>query len=90
MDPTVQTEFNLIKGSVPVRQDVATDAFDACGQTALQILSDPANQLPNASLALAGDIEAGIEEAITASWNDPAATVDSTLAALAAAIGAGN
>jgi glucose/mannose transport system substrate-binding protein len=90
MDPAVQTDFNLIKGSVPVRQDVSTAAFDACGQAALQILADPANQLPNASLALAGDIEAGIEEAITAAWNDPAATVDSTLAGLAAAIGAGN
>jgi glucose/mannose transport system substrate-binding protein len=88
MDPKVQTDFNLIKGSVPLRQDVSTADFDACGQEALKILSDPANQLPNASLALAGDIEGGIEEAITAAWNDPAATVDSTLAGLAAAIGA--
>lgn len=90
MDPAVQTEFNLIKGSVPVRQDVSTEAFDACGQAALAILADPANQLPNASLALAGDIEAGIEETITAAWNSETPDVDATLQALAAAISAGN
>ena len=90
MDPKVQTDFNLVKGSVPVRQDVSTSAFDACGQKALAILAKPENQLPNASLALAGDLEAGIEETITAAWNDQAATVDGMLDALAGVIRSGN
>ncbi|WP_417264465.1 ABC transporter substrate-binding protein [Celeribacter sp.] len=31
MDPTVQREFNMIKGSIPARSDVSVDGFDTCG-----------------------------------------------------------
>ncbi|MCT4371586.1 carbohydrate ABC transporter substrate-binding protein [Yangia mangrovi] len=30
MDPQVQREFNMIKGSIPARSDVSVDGFDAC------------------------------------------------------------
>lgn len=32
LDPGFQEAFNLVKGSVPARTDVAPDNFDACGQ----------------------------------------------------------
>ncbi|RWC45060.1 MAG: carbohydrate ABC transporter substrate-binding protein [Mesorhizobium sp.] len=35
MDPAVQTEFNIRKGSIPARTDIDPKAFDACGQAAI-------------------------------------------------------
>jgi glucose/mannose transport system substrate-binding protein len=32
MDPEVQTNFNLIKGSIPARSDVSVDGFDDCAK----------------------------------------------------------
>lgn len=32
MDPEVQKQFNLIKGSIPARSDVSVDDFDACAK----------------------------------------------------------
>lgn len=32
MDPTVQEQFNLIKGSIPARTDVPVDKFDDCAK----------------------------------------------------------
>lgn len=32
MNPEVQTGFNLIKGSIPVRMDVSVEAFDECAK----------------------------------------------------------
>jgi glucose/mannose transport system substrate-binding protein len=35
MDPKFQEAFNLVKGSIPARVDVAPDKFDACGQKSM-------------------------------------------------------
>ena len=35
MSPAFQEAFNLVKGSIPARTDVAPDNFDACGQKAM-------------------------------------------------------
>ncbi|MFV0491103.1 MAG: ABC transporter substrate-binding protein [Pseudorhodobacter sp.] len=36
MDPDVQEQFNLIKGSIPARTDISIDAFDDCAQQSYQ------------------------------------------------------
>lgn len=86
MDMDVQVKFNALKGSVPVRLDIDASNFDACGQLAAKILSDPANQLPNAALALTNDMESGIEDVMSAFWADPNPDLDATAAAFTAAI----
>lgn len=42
LDPTVQTEFNKRKGSIPVLQEVAAEQFDTCAQ--LNLADRKANQ----------------------------------------------
>lgn len=87
MDKDVQVAFNKLKGSVPVRLDVDPASFDACGQLALKILSDPANQLPNAALALTGDMEGAIEDLVASFWTGPNPDLDATVKSFAGIIG---
>jgi glucose/mannose transport system substrate-binding protein len=88
MDKDVQVDFNKLKGSVPVRLDVDPSNFDDCGKLAFKILSDPANQLPNAALALSGDMEGGIEDLVGSFWTEPNPDLDATVSAFAAVIAA--
>ena len=43
MDPSFQSAFNVVKGSVPARTDVSDSAFDACGKKAMKDFAE-ANQ----------------------------------------------
>ena len=43
MNPTFQSAFNVVKGSVPARTDVPDTAFDACGKKGMKDLAE-ANQ----------------------------------------------
>lgn len=43
----VQVEFNLAKGSLPVRGDVDLSAADSCMQAGLALLEDPDNIVPS-------------------------------------------
>ena len=38
-DPKVQSDFNVLKGSVPARSDVSDASFDVCGKLAIKELS---------------------------------------------------
>ena len=42
MSPTFQSAFNVVKGSVPARTDVPSDAFDACGKQGMVELAEAA------------------------------------------------
>lgn len=86
MDKDVQIAFNKAKGSVPVRLDVPPSTFDACGRLAAETLADPANQLPNAALAVTGDMEGGIEDLVGELWSSKAPDLDATLKTFAGLI----
>jgi glucose/mannose transport system substrate-binding protein len=38
MDKSFQEKFNIIKGSIPARMDVAMDNFDECGKKSMEDL----------------------------------------------------
>ncbi len=40
MDPSLQSAFNVLKGSMPARQDVPDSAFDACGKRDMKELAE--------------------------------------------------
>ena len=40
MDPSFQSAFNVVKGSVPARTDVPDTAFDACGKKGMKDLAE--------------------------------------------------
>lgn len=86
MDRQVQTDFNRVKGSVPVRLDIPAADFDACGKLAVETLADEKNQLPNAALAMTDDMEGTIEDLVTQSWNGEASDPGALLTDLSAAI----
>ena len=47
-----QVDFNLKKGSLPVRADIDMSAANACMQKGIEILNNPANVLPSGEQAL--------------------------------------
>lgn len=54
MNPTFQSAFNVVKGSVPARTDVPNDAFDDCGKKGMADLAEA-----NASGSLFGSAAHG-------------------------------
>jgi glucose/mannose transport system substrate-binding protein len=40
MDPSFQSAFNVVKGSVPARTDVSDEAFDDCGKKGMKDLAE--------------------------------------------------
>ena len=60
MEPAVQRDFSLAKGSIPARRDVAPDAFDACARKAMTIVRESRDLLPAVGSSMGiGAAEAG-------------------------------
>jgi glucose/mannose transport system substrate-binding protein len=75
MDPTVQTEFNKFKGSLPARRDAKIAELDACAQLGQKVLAGgPANQLPNFALSFSPDTQGQIEDLLGNYWSNPSMT----------------
>ena len=81
--PETQLQFNMKKGSNPIRQDVDVSQMDICAQHAAEVLKDQANQVPNPQFLLSNDALGAVRDVITAYWNDPSMTADQMSAAMA-------
>ncbi len=73
LSPAVQVAFNQKKGSIPVRSDVDAGQLDKCAQTGLQIMKDPAKQIPAIDLVMNADGVGQLRDLITAFWNTASA-----------------
>ena len=92
MNPTFQSAFNVVKGSVPARTDVSNAAFDDCGKKGMADLAEA-----NASGTLFGSMAHGhaapaavknaLYDVVTGHFNGEIATEDAA-EELAAAIAA--
>ncbi len=80
--PDTQLQFNMKKGSNPIRQDIDVSQMDICAQHAAEVLKDPANQVPNPQFLLSNDALGAVRDVITAYWNDPSMTADQMTAAM--------
>ena len=80
VDPAVQAEFALAKGSTPVRLDAPETALDACSTEVLNILSDPAHQVQNPHSMSDADWQNSIWDVVFNFWSDPSITVDDAIA----------
>jgi glucose/mannose transport system substrate-binding protein len=93
MNPTFQSAFNVVKGSVPARTDVPNDAFDDCGKKGMADLAE-ANASGNlfGSMAHGHAAPASVKNAtydvITAAFNGEYADGAAAAAALAEAVAA--
>jgi glucose/mannose transport system substrate-binding protein len=93
MNPTFQSAFNVVKGSVPARTDVPNDAFDDCGKKGMADLAEAstAGKLFG-SMAHGHAAPAAVKNAtydvITAAFNGEYADGAAAAAALAEAVAA--
>lgn len=93
MNPTFQSAFNVVKGSVPARTDVPNDAFDDCGKKGM---ADLAEANTNGSLfgsmahghAAPAAVKNAVYDVVTAAFNGEYADGAAAAAALAEAVAA--
>ena len=64
-------DFNLAKGSLPVRGDVDLDAANACMKKGLAILENPDNIMPSNDQTFSPDTVGQLEDLLTEFWNNP-------------------
>ncbi len=93
MNPTFQSAFNVVKGSVPARTDVPNDAFDDCGKKGMADLAEAnTNGKLYGSMAHGHAAPAAVKNAtydvITAAFNGEYADGAAAAAALAEAVAA--
>jgi glucose/mannose transport system substrate-binding protein len=87
--PTFQVEFNMNKGSIPVRTDIDMTQFDACAQTsAAEMASSSADGslLPSYAhgMALRGAQAGAITDVVTAHFNSSMSSEDAVRQLVAA------
>ena len=71
LSKAVQVDFNLAKGSLPVRGDVDLEAANACMQKGLAALENENNILPSGDQSLSSDTTGQLEDLLTEFWNNP-------------------
>jgi glucose/mannose transport system substrate-binding protein len=93
MNPTFQSAFNVVKGSVPARTDVPNDAFDDCGKKGMADLAEAngSGQLFGSMAhghAAPASVKNATYDVITATFNGEYADGAAAAAALAEAVAA--
>lgn len=68
MDPVVQVEFSLKKGSVPARSDVDKSKLDACAQKGVELMSAGAI-VPDQSIVLTPQQVGALDDFVDEHWN---------------------
>lgn len=66
----VQVNFNLKKGSLPVRADVDTSAANNCMQKGIDILENPENLVPSTLQLFDSDTKGRLDDLISRFWVD--------------------
>lgn len=82
ISPEVQVDFNLAKGSLPVRGDIDLSAANDCMKKGLEILA-AGNILPDGNQTLSPDTSGQIEDLMVEFWNDPSYSAEDAQAAYA-------
>jgi glucose/mannose transport system substrate-binding protein len=88
LEPALQEEFNLVKGSIPVREGVDLARFDRCAKqsaAAFDAAAHGGTLVPGVSMAMPPAVEDAMREAVSAYWHDDRVTARATLQRLVAA-----
>ncbi|MXU65999.1 ABC transporter substrate-binding protein [Oceanomicrobium pacificus] len=86
LSPEVQVNFNLKKGSLPIRGDIDLSAANDCMKKGLEILAS-GNIMPSGDMALTPDTQGQIEDLMVEFWNDPSYSAEDAQARYAEIIG---
>jgi len=72
MDPAVQTQFTLYKGSVPSRLDANIAELDRCARMGQQVMAlGPSHQLPLVNLVFTPDLYGQYVDLLAQYWANP-------------------
>lgn len=82
LSPEVQVNFNLAKGSLPVRGDIDMSAANACMQKGLEILAQPGGVLTAGNVVWTEDTVQRQEDLMSQYFADPSMTAESVQAEL--------
>lgn len=83
MDPAVQVEFSLNKGSIPSRTDVDKSKFDICTQKGMSFLSE-GKIVPEHAITITPEQVGALTDFVGEFWANPSADIDASTAQLAA------
>jgi glucose/mannose transport system substrate-binding protein len=86
VSPEVQVNFNLKKGSLPVRGDIDLSSANDCMKKGLEILA-AGNILLSGDQVLSADTSGQIEDLMVEFWNDPSYSAADAQAKYASIIG---
>ncbi|MDK4742530.1 ABC transporter substrate-binding protein [Rhizobium sp. CNPSo 3464] len=70
MDPAIQVEFSLRKGSVPMRTDVDKSKLDICAQKGLELMS-AGKIVPDQALILSPQQAGALNDFVDEFWTNP-------------------
>ena len=87
LDPGVQLAFNRLKGSVPVRDDIADSGLDACAATVHRLLRTPGSTVGDPALSLPIAVVADFEALVGRMSRDPGLSPDIVLGDLKTLLG---
>jgi len=76
MSKAVQVDFNLKKGSLPVRGDVDLANANDCMKKGLDILADPANIVPAGVQLFSADTDGQLNDLLAEFWTNPDMAVE--------------
>jgi glucose/mannose transport system substrate-binding protein len=79
LDPAIQADFALAKGSTPVRLDAPADKLDDCSKEVLGALKDVNKQVPNPHNTADEDWRTAIDIVSFNYWSDPNMTTDAAI-----------
>ena len=79
LDPMVQAQFALAKGSTPVRLDAPSDQLDDCSREVLNALNDVDRQVPNPHNTADEDWRTALDIVSFNFWSDPDMSVDAVI-----------
>jgi glucose/mannose transport system substrate-binding protein len=82
MDPKVQVEFSIKKGSIPMRTDVDKSQLDVCAQKGLELMS-AGKIVPDQAIILTPQQAGALTDFVDAFWSNPSANVDEEAAKFA-------
>lgn len=74
LEKAVQVNFNLAKGSLPVRADVDLSAANGCMRKGLAILNNTSNIIPDGTQVLSADTNGQIEDLLAEFWANTSMT----------------
>lgn len=83
MDPAVQVDFSLNKGSIPVRTDIDKSKFDACTQKGMAFLTE-GKIVPEHAITTTPEQVGALTDLIGEFFANPSADIDASAAQFAA------